>query len=77
MGKLQDSPGDFDMRRAMELAGTPAGQQLLSLLRSQSGPELQQAMNQAAAGDYKAARASLSRLMEKPEMRKLMKQLEG
>ena len=77
MGKIQDSPGEFDMRRAMELAASPAGRQLLAILQAQSGPELRQAMEQAAAGDYTSAKASLSALMEMPEVRRLLKQLEG
>ena len=77
MGKGQTFPGDFDMRKAMELAGSPAGPQLLALLQNQSGPELQQAMDRAAAGDYDSARAALSTMMERPEVRKLLKQLEG
>lgn len=77
MGKQQGSPGDFDMRRAMELAGSPAGRQLLAILQAQAGPELQQAMDQAAAGDYGSAKASLAALMELPEVRRLLKQLEG
>lgn len=77
MGKIQDFSGDFDMRKAIELAGSPAGRQLLSILQAQAGPELQQVMDKAAAGDYGAAKASLSSLMELPEVRRLLKQLEG
>ena len=77
MGNKQDTPGDFNMRRAVELAASPAGRQLLALLQAQAGPELRQAMDRAAAGDYGAAKAALSTLMEQPEVRRLLKQLEG
>lgn len=77
MGKQQAPSENFDMRKAMELAGTPAGRQLLKLLQTQSSPELQAAISKAAAGDYQSAKQSLSALMENPEIRDLLKQLEG
>ena len=77
MGKQQEPSGNFDMRKAMELAGTPAGRQLLKLLQSQNNRELQNAMSRAAAGDYQSAKQTLSALMENPEVRDLLKQLEG
>ena len=75
MQNKPDIPQDLDMRRAMELAGTPAGQQLLALLQKQGGPELRQAMDQAASGNYTAAKQALSALMASPEVRKLLEQL--
>lgn len=75
MGK-QSPPDEFDMRKAMDLAASPAGRQLLALLQTQSGPQLRQAMAKAAAGDYEAAKSSLSSLLEQPEVKKLLKQLE-
>lgn len=77
MRKQQDSPGEFDIRRAMELAATPAGQQLLALLQAQNSADLQKAMTLAAAGDYKSAQQSLSMLLDQPEVRSLLEHLEG
>lgn len=77
MGKQQDPSGNPDMRKVMEFAGKPAGRQLLKLLQSQNNPELQNAMSRAAAGDYESAKRSLSVLLEDPQIRDLLKQLEG
>ena len=77
MGKQRDPSGNFDMRKAMELAGSPAGRQLIKLLQSQNNPELQTAISKAAAGDFKSAQVMLSSVMENPEVRDLLRRLEG
>ena len=77
MEKRQDPSWDLDMRRAMELARSPAGRKLFELLQAQNGPQLQKAMSMAAAGDHLSAQQSLSKLLDDPEIRDLLKQLEG
>ncbi len=77
MGKQQEPSGNVDMRKVMEFAGTSAGRQLLKLLQSQNNAELQNAVSRAAAGDYESAKRSLSALLEDPQIRELLKQLEG
>ncbi len=63
------------MQEALRLAKSPAGQQLLAILQQSGGAQLQQAMTQAAAGDYEAAKQALSGLMNRPEARQLLEQL--
>ncbi len=65
------------MAKALRMAQSEAGQQLLSMLKHSGGQELDQAMNQAAAGDYTAAKAMLSNLMKDPQAQELMKKLGG
>ena len=77
MGKQWDTSGDFDMQKAMDFAAKPAGHQLLKLLQSQNNPTLQNAMNKAAAGDYASAQQLLSSLTADPQIRDLLKALEG
>ena len=77
MEKRQDPSQNFDMRKAMELAGSPAGRQLFELLQAQNSPQLQKAMSMAAAGDHLSAKQALSKLLEDPKVRDLLKQLEG
>lgn len=72
-----DNDRNFSMQDAMRLAQTPAGQQLLSILQQQNSPELKNAMNSAAAGDYAGAREALSSLLDSPEIAALLKQLGG
>lgn len=68
-------PQDFDVQKAMELAASPMGQQLLSLLRQNGGAELQQAIERASSGDYAAAKESLSGLLASPEIQKLLRSM--
>jgi hypothetical protein len=70
-----DNQSNFSMQDAMRLAATPAGQQLIALLRQQGGNELQHALNSAAAGDYTKAKQSLEALMTDPQAQKLLEQL--
>ena len=72
---MHENSNNFSMQEAMRLASTPAGQQLLALLQKNNGPELQSAMNQAAAGNYEQAKRALSSLLSDPEARKLLEQL--
>lgn len=70
-----DFGSDDQIRQAMHLAQTPAGQQLIRLLRQNEDPQLQQAMAQAAAGDFTQAQQALTNLMNDPQMRSLLEQL--
>ena len=74
---MQKNSQDFSMQEAMRLAKSPAGQQLLELLRHSDGERMQQAASQAAAGDYVNAAQTLSALLSSPEAQALMKQLGG
>lgn len=75
MQNKSDIPQDFNMQKVIELANSPTGQQLLALLQKNSGKELQQAMDQAASGDYDSAKKALAAMMASPEVQKLLKQL--
>lgn len=65
------------IRKAMEIARTAEGQQLMKLLQSTGGAELQAAMDRAAAGDYTAAKKALSGILSNPEARRLLQQMGG
>lgn len=73
--ELNPNAQDFSIQQAMQLAQSPAGQQLISLLRSSGGKELQDAMAKAAAGDYTQAKNLISSMRSNPEMQKLLEQL--
>ena len=72
---MQENSNQFLIQEAMRLAGTPAGQQLLAMLQKNGGASLQDAMNQAAAGNYEQAKSALSALLENPEAKRLLEQL--
>jgi hypothetical protein len=65
------------IRKAREIARTAEGQQLMKLLQSTGGAELQAAMDRAAAGDYTAAKKALSGILSNPEARRLLQQMGG
>lgn len=65
------------IREAMRMAQSPAGQQLLQMLRAGNSQELKDAMDKAAAGDYAAAKQALSSILGNPEAQKLLSQMGG
>ena len=65
------------IREAMRMAQTPAGKQLIQMLRSSGDPNLQKALSSAAAGDHAAAKRALSAILNNPEAQKLLRQMGG
>lgn len=74
---MRENSEDFSIREAKRLAASPAGQQLYALLRSTQADALQQAMDQAAAGNMAQAAASVEALLSSPEAKRLLEQLGG
>ena len=74
---MQKNSEDFSMQEALRLAKSPAGQQLLALLRQSDPGTLQQAVQQASNGDYTQAKASLQDILSSPEARALLRELGG
>jgi len=66
----------YDMSQLLQLAQSPAGQQLLALLQKKGGVALQSAVAQASQGNYDQAKQMLSSLLATPEAQKLLKQME-
>lgn len=70
---------DFEhaMQEAMKISGTPEGKQLAALLQQLGGYNMQQALDQAAAGDFRQAKQAVLHLMQNPEARSLLEKLGG
>ena len=66
---------DQAMEKAMQLARSAQGQQLISMLQKNHSTVLNQAMKQASQGDYAQAQKLLSTLLSDPEAQKLINQL--
>lgn len=66
---------NMDMKEIMRMAVSPAGQQLIQMLRNNPDPALRSAMDQAAAGNYYEAQKVLSRFLSTPEAQSLLRQL--
>lgn len=74
---MQKNSENFSIQDAMRLAGTPAGQKLLSLLRQGDTAKLQQAAQLAYDGDPAQAQQILQGFLNDPEIRQLLSQLGG
>lgn len=72
---MQKHPDESSMQQAMRLAKSDAGQQLLALLKKDDSGALQQAIDQAAAGDLDAMQKTMSALLASPEAKALLKHL--
>lgn len=68
---------NFDMQQILKLARSPAGQQLLTALNQTGSPDVEKAAALASAGNMEQARKTLSGLLESPEIKALLQQLEG
>ncbi len=66
---------EYSLREAMRLAASPAGQQLLALLRADGGEELRRAAEEAASGNYTGAKQALTASLEDPRVQALLSQL--
>lgn len=65
-----------DLNQIMKLAQSPAGQQLLNMLRKQDTQSLQKAAQMAASGNYTQAKSILSSMLTSSEAEQLIRQLE-
>lgn len=74
---MQKKNQDFSMEEVMRLANSPAGQQLLAMLKQGDSAKLEQAVTQAKTGDYSQAGQTLSTMLSSPEAQKLLKELGG
>jgi hypothetical protein len=73
---MQKNSQNFSMQDALRLANSDAGQRLLAILKQSDGQQLMNARDCAATGDYSGAAQVLSSLLERDDIRALLKQLE-
>ncbi len=74
---MKNNSGDFSMQEAIRLAKSNAGQQLFETLKAQDSQAVNQAMSDAANGDYDKIKERLSAMLASPEIRTLIEQLRG
>ena len=74
---MEKKSQDFSMEEIMRMAKSPAGQQLIAMLRQTDNTKLEQAVSQAKTGDYAQAGETLRTILSTPEAQKLMKELGG
>ena len=68
---------NFSAEDAKRLAQSPAGQQLIALLKQRDNGQIDTAMQKAADGDYAQASQILSRLLSDPQAMQLLSLLGG
>lgn len=74
---MEKNSQDFSIEKARELAQSDAGRALYALLKKNNGPQLRQAMDQAAAGDMEQVKKTVESLLDSPDVQALIKQLGG
>lgn len=72
---MQQKPGDFSMQEAIRFVNSPAGQQLLTLLRQSGNADVQKAMELAAKGELAQAKDALRGISQDPQVRKLLNKM--
>lgn len=66
---------NFD-RDVSDIASSPAAQKLLTLLQQQNRDELKEVQNSALSGNYEQALNTLSSILNSPDAKKLLSELE-
>ena len=63
------------MQEVLRMASTPAGKQLIALMRQKGGNEFQKAMEDAASGNYTQAKQVIESLLNDPKAQQYLKDL--
>ena len=77
MQKNSDQNHDFSLQKAMQLAQSDTGKELLSLLQSTESEKLNAAMEQAAAGDMAQVKKTVQELMASGQVQQLVRKMRG
>lgn len=64
---MEKNSQNFSMEEAMKMANSPAARQLIAMLQSTNGAQLQKAADLAAAGDMKNAGRIINSLLSGSE----------
>ena len=73
---MQKKSEDFSVQEAMRLAKTPAGQQLLAILKQEKGDKLQAIIRLAQEGNMQAAGNALQDVLSSTNAQNLIKEME-
>lgn len=70
---MQEFSDNFSMDDALQFTKTPAGQQLIALLKKADKTALQTALRQAADGNYQQAKNILSNALDHGKIQNILK----
>ena len=76
MQKKTDGFDEFSLHQAAQMAKSEAGQQLMGLLRSQHGDQLQEAIRQAKAGNFAQVKEMMEGMMASEQAQQLLKKMQ-
>ncbi|MBQ8768186.1 MAG: hypothetical protein IJZ15_00830 [Oscillospiraceae bacterium] len=76
MQKKTEGFDEFSLRQAATMAKSEAGQQLMGLLQSQHGDKLQDAMQQAKAGNFAQVKEMMEAMMASEQAQQLLKKMQ-
>ena len=76
MQKKTEGFDEFSLRQAAQMAKSEAGQQLIGLLKSQHGDQLQSAMQQAQAGNFAQVKEMMEAMMASEQAQQLLKKMQ-
>ena len=68
---------NYDMQKLMQLARSPAGQNLMQALKRSGSGQVEKAVSLAQTGDMEQAKNTLSEVLKSPDIQQLLQQLEG
>ena len=74
---MHNTPDNKSIQQAKKLAESPVGQKMISALKASAGQEFDAAQKQIQSGDFEQARATLSKLLNTPQIQKLLKEMEA
>ena len=74
---MQKNSQNFSMQEAMRIANSDAGKRLLAIMKQSDSASLQEAMNQASAGNSEVAQKALASFLSSQEVQALLKELGG
>lgn len=65
------------LQQAKAMANSPAGQELMQLMKNMDADTLNKVMNQASTGDFSQIASSLSPFLNSDKVQELLKQMGG
>ena len=69
--------GGIDFSKLQKIAGSPAGQELMSLIQKNKDEHFDEAIHQAQSGDFSQAKEMLSQILSSKEAQDLLKKIRG
>lgn len=76
MQKKTEGYDEFSLRQAAAMAKSEAGQELLGLLQRQHADQLQNAMQQAKAGNFAQVKEMMEAMLASDQAQQLLKKMQ-